>query len=117
MVRVGGMTSAEVMAAPPEDPRRNQADPRTALAGVPNCGKTALFNALTGARQKVANYAGVKPVELSRKKMRRARQDDQQLAILDLPGTYSLRAYSPDGAITKDAVLGAPDEQRTPRQT
>ena len=76
---------------------------RVALAGVPNCGKTALFNALTGARQKVANYAGV---TVERKEGSLTAPDGQRLAILDLPGTYSLRARSPDEAITRDAVLG-----------
>src|SRR5579862_9602932 len=76
---------------------------RVALAGVPNCGKTALFNALTGARQKVANYAGV---TVERKEGVHAAADGARLTILDLPGTYSLRARSPDEAITRDAVLG-----------
>jgi ferrous iron transport protein B len=76
---------------------------RVALAGVPNCGKTALFNALTGARQKVANYAGV---TVERKEGAATAPDGGKLAILDLPGTYSLRARSPDEAITRDAVLG-----------
>src|SRR5580698_8450221 len=82
------------------------AEPRTlrvALAGVPNCGKTALFNALTGARQKVANYAGV---TVERKEGVHAAADGARLTILDLPGTYSLRARSPDEAVTRDAVLG-----------
>jgi ferrous iron transport protein B len=76
---------------------------RIALAGVPNCGKTALFNALTGARQKVANYAGV---TVERKEGVHAASNGARLTILDLPGTYSLRARSPDEAITRDAVLG-----------
>jgi ferrous iron transport protein B len=76
---------------------------RVALAGVPNCGKTALFNALTGARQKVANYAGV---TVERKEGVATAPDGARLTILDLPGTYSLRARSPDEAITRDAVLG-----------
>ncbi len=76
---------------------------RVALAGVPNCGKTALFNALTGARQKVANYAGV---TVERKEGQAIAPDGARLAILDLPGTYSLRARSPDEAITRDIVLG-----------
>jgi ferrous iron transport protein B len=76
---------------------------RVALAGVPNCGKTALFNALTGARQKVANYAGV---TVERKEGLLVAPDGRKIAVLDLPGTYSLRARSPDEAITRDAVLG-----------
>src|SRR5580693_3457760 len=76
---------------------------RVALVGNPNCGKTALFNALTGARQKVANYAGV---TVERKEGVHTAPDGARLTILDLPGTYSLRARSPDEAITRDAVLG-----------
>jgi ferrous iron transport protein B len=76
---------------------------RVALAGVPNSGKTALFNALTGARQKVANYAGV---TVERKEGLALAPDGERLAVLDLPGTYSLRARSPDEEITRDAVLG-----------
>ena len=76
---------------------------RVALVGNPNSGKTALFNALTGAHQKVANYAGV-TVERKEGLIRTA--DGQTLSVLDLPGTYSLRARSPDEEVTRDAVLG-----------
>jgi len=76
---------------------------RIALVGNPNCGKTALFNALTGSRQKVANYAGV---TVERKEGALVTPDGQALTILDLPGTYSLRARSPDEVVTRDAVLG-----------
>jgi len=76
---------------------------RIALVGVPNAGKTALFNALTGARQKVANYAGV---TVERKEGFTTTPDGTRISILDLPGTYSLRARSPDEAVTRDAVLG-----------
>jgi ferrous iron transport protein B len=76
---------------------------RVALVGNPNSGKTALFNALTGSRQKVANYAGV-TVERKEGHLRTA--DGRTLSVLDLPGTYSLRARSPDEAVTRDAVLG-----------
>ena len=76
---------------------------RVALVGNPNSGKTALFNALTGAHQKVANYAGV-TVERKEGLMRAA--DGRTLSVLDLPGTYSLRARSPDEEVTRDAVLG-----------
>lgn len=74
-----------------------------ALVGNPNCGKTALFNALTGSRQKVANYAGV---TVERKEGLLLTEDGTRLRVLDLPGTYSLRARSPDEEITRDAVLG-----------
>ncbi|WP_304186147.1 ferrous iron transporter B [Phenylobacterium aquaticum] len=76
---------------------------RVALVGNPNSGKTALFNALTGSRQKVANYAGV---TVERKEGVVVTPKGRSLFILDLPGTYSLRARSPDEAVTRDAVLG-----------
>ncbi|WP_372783256.1 ferrous iron transporter B [Phenylobacterium sp.] len=76
---------------------------RVALVGNPNSGKTALFNALTGSRQKVANYAGV---TVERKEGQVATSSGRSLSILDLPGTYSLRARSPDEVVTRDAVLG-----------
>lgn len=76
---------------------------RVALVGNPNSGKTALFNALTGAHQKVANYAGV-TVERKEGLIRLA--DGRTMPVLDLPGTYSLRARSPDEEVTRDAVLG-----------
>ncbi|KRB52160.1 iron transporter FeoB [Phenylobacterium sp. Root700] len=76
---------------------------RVALVGNPNSGKTALFNALTGSRQKVANYAGV---TVERKEGMITSAAGRNLYILDLPGTYSLRARSPDEAVTRDAVLG-----------
>ena len=75
---------------------------RVALVGNPNSGKTALFNALTGAHQKVANYAGV-TVERKEGFVRNA---GRTLSVLDLPGTYSLRARSPDEEVTRDAILG-----------
>ena len=76
---------------------------RVALVGNPNTGKTALFNALTGSRQKVANYAGV---TVERKEGHVVTAAGRSLSILDLPGTYSLRARSPDEMVTRDAVLG-----------
>jgi len=76
---------------------------KVALVGNPNCGKTALFNALTGARQKVANYAGV---TVERKEGRVTTPAGQEVQVVDLPGTYSLRARSPDEVVTRDVVLG-----------
>jgi len=77
--------------------------PRTiALAGNPNAGKTTLFNALTGMRQKVGNYPGV-TVE---KKEGRCRLGESEITILDLPGTYSLSPKSPDEEIARDVLLG-----------
>jgi ferrous iron transport protein B len=74
-----------------------------ALVGNPNSGKTALFNRLTGARQKVANYAGV---TIERKEGHYTAPSGRRVRVLDLPGTYSLDAASPDEAITRDVCLG-----------
>lgn len=76
---------------------------RAALLGNPNCGKTALFNLLTGARQKVANYAGV---TVERKEGWLSTPAGRRVRVLDLPGTYSLHAHSEDERITRDIVTG-----------
>ncbi|MCX7071146.1 MAG: ferrous iron transport protein B [Gammaproteobacteria bacterium] len=76
---------------------------QVALVGNPNCGKTALFNRLTGSRQKVANYAGV---TVERKAGVIRTPSGRQVQLLDLPGAYSLAATSPDEAITRDVCLG-----------
>ncbi|MGB0132239.1 ferrous iron transporter B [Dokdonella sp.] len=76
---------------------------RLALVGNPNCGKTALFNQLTGGRQKVANYAGV---TIERKEGRFNGPSGRKFQLLDLPGAYSLEAASPDEVITRDVCLG-----------
>jgi ferrous iron transport protein B len=76
---------------------------RLALVGNPNCGKTALFNQLTGSRQKVANYAGV---TVERKEGRLQTAAGNSYAVLDLPGAYSLQAASLDEAITRDFCRG-----------
>ena len=76
---------------------------RVALVGNPNCGKTALFNLLTGSRQKVANYAGV---TVERKEGRFHAPSGRSYALLDLPGAYSLHAASLDEAITRDLCRG-----------
>ena len=76
---------------------------RLALVGSPNCGKTALFNQLTGSRQKVANYAGV---TVERKEGRLQSASGRHYAVLDLPGAYSLHAASLDEAITRDLCRG-----------
>jgi len=77
--------------------------PLVALVGNPNCGKTALFNRLTGSRQKVANYAGV---TVERKEGRLSTPKGKTLRILDLPGTYSLYPRSLDERVTCDVLAG-----------
>ena len=76
---------------------------RVALVGNPNSGKTALFNQLTGSRQKVANYTGV---TVERKEGRMRAPSGREFAVLDLPGAYSLRPASLDEAITRDLCRG-----------
>jgi len=76
---------------------------RIALLGNPNCGKTALFNRLTGSRQKVANYAGV---TVERKEGHFEAPSGRRFRVLDLPGAYSLDAASPDEVITRDVSRG-----------
>jgi ferrous iron transport protein B len=85
--------------------------PVVALVGNPNCGKTALFNALTGGRQKVANYPGV---TVEKKFGRLTTPAGRDLTVVDLPGTYSLRARSPDEEITRDVVLGKARSEQAP---
>ena len=89
----------------------NPAVSRIALVGNPNCGKTALFNALTGSRQKVANYPGV---TVERKLGQFVTPGGRRVQVLDLPGTYSLRARSPDEVITRDVVLGRQADEPAP---
>lgn len=78
-------------------------DLRIALVGLPNCGKTALFNRMTGSRQKVANYPGV---TVERKEGHFRLPDGRTVRVLDLPGTYSLKPTTLDEAITRDVALG-----------
>ena len=87
------------------------AAPVVALVGNPNCGKTALFNALTGSRQKVANYPGV---TVEKKVGPLTTPAGRTVRIVDLPGTYSLRARSPDEEVTRDIVLGRTQSDVTP---
>lgn len=82
-----------------------------ALVGTPNSGKTSLFNALTGSRQKVANYPGV---TVERKEGFFVTPLGRQVSIVDLPGTYSLRGRSPDEEITRDFVLGKASGETLP---
>jgi len=82
-----------------------------AVAGSPNAGKSALFNALTGARQKVANYPGV---TVERKSGRLMLADGRPVELVDLPGAYSLDPASPDEAVTRDVLLGRQKGERQP---
>ena len=82
-----------------------------ALVGTPNSGKTSLFNALTGSRQKVANYPGV---TVERKEGFFVTPLGRQVSLVDLPGTYSLRGRSPDEEITRDFVLGKATGETVP---
>ena len=85
---------------------------RIALVGNPNSGKTALFNALTGSRQKVANYPGV---TVERKEGVVVTPAGLTVRLIDLPGTYSLRARSLDEIVTRDIVLGRLAGEDVPR--
>jgi ferrous iron transport protein B len=82
-----------------------------ALLGNPNCGKTALFNLLTGSRQKVANYAGV---TVERKEGTFTTTQGRSIRLLDLPGAYSLNALSADEEITRDVVIGTRSDETRP---
>ncbi len=85
--------------------------PLVALVGNPNAGKSALFNALTGARQKVGNYPGV---TVERHAGRMALADGRPVELVDLPGAYSLTPGSPDERVTRDVVMGAQAGERRP---
>ncbi len=82
---------------------------RVALVGKPNCGKTALFNALTGSRQKVANYSGV---TVEKKHGYFSTPQNTLITLVDLPGTYSLRSRSPDEKVTRDVVFNQFQEEQ-----
>ena len=85
--------------------------PLVALVGNPNAGKSALFNALTGARQKVGNYPGV---TVERHSGKLALPDGRVIDLVDLPGAYSLEPSSPDERVTRDVVTGAQIGERLP---
>ncbi|MEQ1510393.1 MAG: ferrous iron transporter B [Sphingopyxis sp.] len=87
------------------------ATPLVALVGNPNAGKSSLFNALTGARQKIANYPGV---TVERHSGRGRFADGRAIDFIDLPGTYSLTPSSPDEAVTHDVLVGSQDGERRP---
>ncbi len=81
-----------------------------AIAGNPNCGKSTIFNALTGLRQKVGNYPGV---TVEKKTGRFFGSHGETMELLDLPGSYSLQVRSPDEAVARDVLLGRqPDTPR-----
>ena len=84
---------------------------RVALIGNPNTGKTSLFNALTGMRQRVGNYSGV---TVEKKIGRWALNRDQDVHLIDLPGTYSLSASSLDERIAVDVLAGRVDAHPAP---
>jgi ferrous iron transport protein B len=85
--------------------------PLVAVVGNPNAGKSALFNMLTGARQKVGNYPGV---TVERKSGRLALADGRPVELVDLPGAYSLEPSSPDEEVTRDVVIGRQQGERLP---
>jgi len=85
--------------------------PLVALVGNPNCGKTALFNILTGSRQKVANYAGV---TVERKEGSLLTPSGLRIRMLDLPGAYSLDPLTPDEQVTADVLLGRRASETAP---
>jgi ferrous iron transport protein B len=91
---------AHISARPASLPART---PTYALVGNPNCGKSTLFNALTGLKQKVGNYPGV---TVEKKVGIAYSQHGQPITVIDLPGAYSLAARSPDEAVTRDVLLG-----------
>ena len=85
--------------------------PLIALVGNPNAGKSALFNALTGARQKTGNYPGV---TVERHVGRMMLPDGRPAELVDLPGTYSLDPTSPDEQVTRDVIMGMQAGERRP---
>ena len=91
------------MASVAADAVRRKRRPHVALVGNPNCGKSALFNLLTGSRQKVANYAGV---TVERKSGAARLPGGGSVVVLDLPGAYSLAPATPDEQVMVDAIAG-----------
>ncbi|HZE20333.1 MAG TPA: FeoB small GTPase domain-containing protein, partial [Candidatus Angelobacter sp.] len=99
--------------------RRKELSRRTrrklvAIAGGPNCGKSTLFNKLTGLRQKVANYPGV---TVEKKAGFVPLPSGRTVEMLDLPGTYSLRPGSPDEVVVRDVLLGVQADTPLPDLT
>lgn len=88
---------------PNQKPSTPARTPVYALCGNPNCGKSTLFNALTGLKQKVGNYPGV---TVEKKIGETYSQHGHAIKVIDLPGAYSLAARSPDEAVLRDVLLG-----------
>jgi len=97
-----------------EEPARRTRRKLVAIAGGPNCGKSTLFNRLTGLRQKVANYPGV---TVEKKAGFVTLPSGRRIELLDLPGTYSLRPGSPDEVVVRDVLLGVQDSTPLPDLT
>jgi ferrous iron transport protein B len=99
---------SHISATPPASASRT---PVYALVGNPNCGKSTLFNALTGLKQKVGNYPGV---TVEKKIGTTYSQHGHPITVIDLPGAYSLAARSPDEAVTRDVLLGRRSDTTQP---
>jgi ferrous iron transport protein B len=97
------LSGARVMTEFVQKPAGPGRSPVYALVGNPNCGKSTLFNALTGLKQKVGNYPGV---TVEKKIGTTYSQHGRPITVIDLPGTYSLAARSPDEAIVRDVLFG-----------
>ncbi|SUD91334.1 ferrous iron transporter B [Psychrobacter phenylpyruvicus] len=98
-----------VIAAPADTATSSNNHITLALVGAPNCGKTALFNVLTGSKAKVANYSGVTVDKRSATFIH-----DDTVKILDLPGTYSLATTSPDEEVTRKVLMGEMPNEAVP---
>ena len=77
---------------------------KIALAGNPNCGKTTMFNALTGANQYVGNWPGV-TVEKKEGKIKGKKGNGEEIIVTDLPGVYSLSPYTLEEVVSRDYLL------------
>ena len=84
---------------------------RVAIAGNPNCGKSTIFNTLTGLRQKVGNYPGV---TVEKKEGTCFGTHGEPITVIDLPGCYSLQARSPDEIVSRDVLLGRQPDTPVP---